>query len=52
MMVADCTAPQVTYFKTNVNYKVVRKEETNSTAKFPAHSLYGIRVPGHPAHDA
>lgn len=52
MMVVDCTAPQVTCFKTNINYKVMREETTNSMAKFLANSLYGISVPGHPVHDA
>lgn len=52
MMVVDCTAPQVTCFKTNINYKVMSEEETNPNAQFLTNSLYGISVPNHPVHDA
>lgn len=44
MMAKDCTDLQVTSFKNNINYKVMREEETNPMAKFPANVLYGINV--------
>lgn len=44
MMVKDCTDLQLICFKNNINYKVMREEETNPMATFLANVLYGINV--------